>query len=229
MHPLVTQLFRGVYNSRPPKPRYSCTWDVDLVVRHLKELGNNEVLSLKILSRKLALLMALTLASRTSELQALDLRFRYFRPEGVLFRLASLTKKRKVGASPKECFFRTFLDDNNLCVVQCLQQYEKLTQSYRHSTPDTPQPLFISYVKPHKPVSSQRLAHWIKDMLAGAGIDTKTFKAHSVRGASSSAALRKGVHISDILRTADWSKDSTFKRFYYRPVADDNYASKVLN
>jgi len=66
-------------------------------------------------------------------------------------------------------------------------------------------------------------------MLTEAGIDTEMFKAHSVRGASSSAALRKGVHISDILQTADWSKDSTFKWFYYRPVADDGYASAVLN
>ena len=66
-------------------------------------------------------------------------------------------------------------------------------------------------------------------MLAEAGVDTKTFKAHSVRRATSSAAFRKGVHISDILQTADWPKDSTFKRFYYRPVADDNYALKVLN
>jgi len=83
--------------------------------------------------------------------------------------------------------------------------------------------------QPHKLVSSQRLAHWIKDMLTGAGINTDTFKAHSIRGTSSSAALRKGVHIGDILQTADWSKDSTFKRFYYRPIADDDYASKVLN
>ena len=65
----------------------------------------------------LGLLMALTLASRTSELQALDLQFRHFKPEGVLFQLASLTKKCTVGALPKEYFFRAFLDDNNLCVV----------------------------------------------------------------------------------------------------------------
>ena len=71
-HPLVTQLLRGVYNSRPPMPRYTWTWDVDLVVRHLRGLGNNTDLSLKRLSGKLVLLMALTLASRTSELQALD-------------------------------------------------------------------------------------------------------------------------------------------------------------
>ena len=58
-------------------------------------------------------------------------------------------------------------------------------------------------------------------MLTGAGVDAETFKAYSVRGASSSAAL-KGVHISGILQTADWSKDSTFKQFYYRPVANES-------
>jgi len=66
-------------------------------------------------------------------------------------------------------------------------------------------------------------------MLTGAGINTDTFKAHSVRRASSLAALRKGVHISDIFQMADWSKDSTIKRFYYRPIADDDYTSEVLN
>lgn len=44
--------------------------------------------------------MPLVAASCTSELQTLDLRFRVFKPEGVLFKLASLTKKRKVGAPP---------------------------------------------------------------------------------------------------------------------------------
>ena len=150
-HPLVSQLLRGIYNSRPPRLRYTCTWDVDVVVQHLKGLGNNADLSLKTLSGKLTLLMALTLASRRSELQALDLRFK---PEGVLFRLASLTKKRKVGSSPKECFFTTFVEDRSLCVVQCLQRYEKITHPFRQFTPGDPQSLFLSYVKPHNPVTS---------------------------------------------------------------------------
>ena len=65
--------------------------------------------------------MALVTASRTSELQALDLRYRVFKPEGVLFKLASLTKKRQLGASPKECFFGAFSEDTFLCVVECLK------------------------------------------------------------------------------------------------------------
>ena len=63
-HPLVSQLLRWIYNSRS---RYTSTWDIDIVMQHLKGLGSNADLSLKLLSAKLSLLMALSLASRTSE------------------------------------------------------------------------------------------------------------------------------------------------------------------
>ena len=228
-HPLVRRLLKGVYHSRPPQPRYAGTWEVDKVVDFLANMGENKDLSLKSLSRKLCLLMALVAASRTSELHALDLKFRVFKPEGVLFKLSTLTKKRKVGAPLKECFFGAFTEDKGLCVVECLREYEKRTLEFRQRSPEVPDPLFLSYVRPHKPVSSQQIAHWIKDILQLAGVDTAVFSAHSVRGASTSAALSKGIHLADILGMADWSRDSTFKRFYYRPSSDGNYAQKVLS
>ena len=61
-----------------------------------------------------------------------------------------------------------------------------------------------------------------------AGIDVAIFKAHSTCGTSSTAAAEKGALISDILWTADWSSDSTFKHFYYRPTTSDGYAQIVL-
>lgn len=48
-------------------------------------------------------------------------------------------------------------------------------------------------------------------MLAEAGVDTSVFKAYFVRGAATSAALTKDVSIQDILDTADWSTNSTFR------------------
>ena len=54
----------------------------------LKGQGSNEEMSLKDLSGKLALLMALVSANKTSELHALDLRFKSYTPVGVLFKLA---------------------------------------------------------------------------------------------------------------------------------------------
>ena len=126
-HPLVSRLLKGVYNSCPPQPRYSATWDVDVVIRYLQSMGDNETLLLKQLSQKLALLMALVDASRVSELQALDLRYRTYRPEGVVFQLPTLSKKRVMGAPPKQMVFGAFPEDSRLCVAKCLRQYEAVT------------------------------------------------------------------------------------------------------
>lgn len=49
-HPLVTQQLKGMFNSRPPKPRYSHTSDITLVTKHLASLGSNRLLFLKQLS-----------------------------------------------------------------------------------------------------------------------------------------------------------------------------------
>jgi len=69
-----------------------------------------------------------------------------------------------------------------------------------------------------------------KGHLKRAGVDTNTFKAHSVRGASTSAAVGKGLHIADVLKTADWPRESTFWQFYYRSSssAEKNFAQTVL-
>lgn len=91
---------KGIYNSRPPAPQYDSTWDVDSILSWIKKQGDNKDMPLKELTGKLALLMALVSANGTSELQALDLRFRSYSPDGVLFRLASLTKKEGWG-TPK--------------------------------------------------------------------------------------------------------------------------------
>ena len=54
-------------------------------------------------------------------------------------------------------------------------------------------------------------------MLSMAGIDTSRFKAHSTRSASVTAAASAGVTTNQIIEAADWSSDSVFQRFYYRP------------
>jgi len=117
--------------------------------------------------------MALVDANRVSKLQSLDLRFRLYQPDGAHFVLPSLGKKRTVGAPPRQVVFEAFPQDKTLCVVECLRCYENKTRAFRSDGADHPNPLFLSYIKPHKPISSQRLAHWIKDIMEKAGIDTR--------------------------------------------------------
>lgn len=204
-HPVITRLMKGIYNSRPPQPKYSTSWDVVKVTDYLKSLGANQELSLKQLTLKLVMLMALVEASRSSELAALDLRFRVFSPEGVAFALPTLTKKRKAGDPPRKLFFGGYPPDEKLCVVHCLKEYESRSNPFRErdNSPDTPNRLLLSYVRPHKAVTSQRVANWIKLTLKEAGVDINTFSAHSTRGASATAAARQGVSTAHILQAAD--------------------------
>ena len=75
----------------------------------------------------------------------------------------------------------------------------------------------------------QHIAHWIKDLLGQAGVDTSVFKAHSVRGARATAALNKGVTLADILQAANCSSDTTFRRFYYRPTSSTSFGRGILD
>ena len=50
-HPLVSRLLKGVFNSRPPAPRYAGTWDVSTVLGFLEGYPDNEELSFQALSQ----------------------------------------------------------------------------------------------------------------------------------------------------------------------------------
>jgi len=78
-------------------------------------------------------------------------------------------------------------------------------------------------------VSSATLSHWIKNCLLEAGIDSRVFKAHSTRGAATSIALRAGISIPEIVRLADYTIETTFKKFYYRPVWNASVGRSVLS
>ena len=217
---------QGVFNLRPPCPKYSFTWDVDTVLTYLCSLGPSENLSLKNLSLKLVTLMALASANRSSYLHALDLNFHRFTPEGVLFILPTLTKTRRSGP-PKESFYCSF-KERTLCPVLTLQIYEQSTSNLR-SKESGEKCLFISFKKPHKATCSASIARWLKTVLASAGIDTGHFKAHSTRAASASAAKSVGVSTKDIMSTADWSRENTFTKFYHKTIMQPTFGQAVLS
>jgi site-specific recombinase XerD len=68
-------------------------------------------------------------------------------------------------------------------------------------------------------VSQVTVANWVKKLLAGAGIDTSIYKAHSLRSASSTYAVQQGISIQEVKKDAHWSLSSdTFEQYYYRPA-----------
>jgi len=228
-HPMVARLLKGAFHARPPLPRYTATWDVQIVLQYLEGLGPSTTLSLKLLTYKLVMLLALTRPSRSADLASLYLNRRQYKPEGVVFLPASLAKQSRQGKQLVGFFFPKFPHNCELCPVSTLRCYEQLTEEFRSGESDYVDKLFLSLVKPHRPVTSCTIARWLREVLKCSGVDVNIFSAHSVRGASASAAAGAGVTTNDILKAADWSSESVFQKFYYRPTYDSRYGQAVLS
>ena len=148
-HPTITRLLKGAFHERPPLPRYVSTWDVNIVLQYLKGLGPSSDLSLKQLTYKLVMLLALTRPSRSADLSSLSLARRRFSPEGVTFLPATLAKQSRQGKPLVEFFFPSFSHDEGLCPVQTLRQYESVTFPLRLGVQ---QELFLNLTSQYPPV-----------------------------------------------------------------------------
>ena len=220
---------KGYFCLRPPEPKYFVTWDVNQVLNLLKSWSPADSIVLKQLTLKLFMLAALISAARKSSEDKFDLRFRFFKSNGVLFKVPGLTKYANQNKPIESIFLASFPPDRRLCFSTYLRVYERKTKDFRPISAQGENLLFLSYIKPLKPVSSSTLARWAKSVLSLAGIDTTIFKQHSTRSAASSAAFNAGVALSDILEAADWTNESTFTRFYKRTIVNDNFAKGVLS
>lgn len=139
---------KGVYNLKPTVPKYSCVWDVSVVLKFLNSLPCNDNLSLKDLTYKLAILIALVSADRGQSIAFLDLKFLKILPSKAVFVIKKLTKTSRPGKPAKRVVLPTYTKCKKLCVTITLQCYIERTKDLRSSSI-----LFISIFKPHKQVT----------------------------------------------------------------------------
>ena len=175
------------------------------------------------------MLLALTRPSRSSDLSNMDLRYMKILPDGIQFDPAELAKQSRPSKPVASFLFPAFPAVKRLCPKDTIQAYLHRTESFSGTGSERKTKLLLSYVKPHNPISSSSVARWLMAMLILAGIDTSTFKAHSVRGAFVSAAASTGLTTNQILNAADWSSESVFQRFYYKPVCENQVDIAVLS
>ena len=225
--PLVCRFMRGVFNLRPARPRYSSIWDVSIVLNYLRRLVPAANLSLHMLSAKLVTLLALVTGQRCQALHAMDIEFMHLSESRAVFHIEPLLKTNSPKSSATALTICAYREDRCICVIKCLKHYLKRTKHLRTSTK-----LFISTLSPHAGMTKDTLARWLKIILSKAGVDVSIFKPHSTRAAASSAAFR-ATDISNVLKTVGWRNESTFAKFYKRPISSDCasalFAKSVLN
>ena len=171
--PVVKQLMKGILLKNPPLSKYSISWDIDIVLGYLSDLPENKDLSLSLLGKKFAILLALAAPKRVSEISRFDRRFMTKSDNSVIFTLPGLSKTQR------NVNHRTVRYDSvsnpKICVLECLREYEKRTVSFRPTSHDDPDPLLRSSVSPHNGLSPQTVSNWIKFVMKAAGVDTSVF------------------------------------------------------
>ena len=211
--PIVKRFLKGVFELRPPIPRYHFIWDVQIVLDYLKYLPPNLELSLRLLTYKLVMLLALTTQQRAQTLHVISIIDIKFSDNMVVIPIRKLIKQSSQRCYNQALYLKPYVD-SSICVTKTLNQYLNVTRAIRGDCKQ----LFISFCKPHRAVSKDTISRWIKTVMFEAGIDTDMFKAHSTRAASTSAAKNNDVPLEHILKTAGWSNSNTFKKFYDKVI-----------
>lgn len=225
-HPLVVRFMKGVFHLRPPQPKYDTTWDVSVVINYLRTLFPLEQLTLKMLTFKTVMLCALASAQRGQTLAALDTECMTVSNDMLKFIVCDRLKITRPGYTSVTVSIPAIAEDIAVCPKASVTEYISRTRDIRSSSK-----LFISFIRPYKHVTVETISRWIKSVLSLAGIDTGIFKAHSVRGAATTAAYDKGVPIQQILSLANWSNETTFRKYYLRSSRHDdiNIGTLVLS
>jgi len=208
-HPVVVRFMTGIFNRKPCFPRYTETWDPQIVLDYLCSYPDVKDMSLKQLTLKLTMLMALVSAQRTQTLQLLSIEYMVRKPDVFTFKVMSLLKQSSASGGKQRHLapigFKKYTGDKRLCVYTMLEEYLHRTSSYRGSCLQ----LLLCYTKPFGPASKDTIRRWLKEVMMQSGIDTTLFKPHSTRSASTSKAVSNSVPINDILTTAGWRSTST--------------------
>ncbi|XP_068712558.1 uncharacterized protein [Montipora foliosa] len=213
---------------RPPLPHYCKTWDVNLVLQYIGSMGDSQELSLKDLTLKLVMLVALTTAQRGQSLQLLDTQNMVQEETAYTFTLNSNLKQSKPGKSTSDLVIKlnAYPYDRNLCLVIACSVYLARTKLLRGSESW----LFITHQKPHNKASRDTIRRWIQQMMIKAGIDINVYKPHSVRSAATSKAKAANASLVEIMQTAGWSSAATFAKFYDREIEQgSSFADNVLS
>lgn len=154
------------------------------------------------LTLKTVTLLTILSAQRIQTAHLLDIHNMLVSDSVVKISIGDKLKQTRPGYHLNELQFPAYNPHNELCQVLVVKEY-------------------LARMKPlHGNITSLGLA----------GVDLTRFKPHSVWAASASAASHENVLLGTILRTAGWSSQSTFAKYYPKEMHKEGaYATTVLN
>ena len=149
-HKRVRQFVKGIFEKRLALPKYSSTWDVDIVLQYLHY--PHDELTLKELFYKLVMLLAVLSGQQCQTLHCLSVSSVKMSNSKCMFTVDVLLKRSHKGKHLVPLEFLAFPQNQKLCIVSVLS----LLKEYLRRTKEIwgeENKLLPSYPALHKPVS----------------------------------------------------------------------------
>ena len=162
---------RGVFKQRPSLPKYTVTYDVDIVFSHIMH-SSLQNLNLKNLTFRVATVLCILSGQRSQTLGVIDTSLMHMDNNKCIFFISSLLKQSRPNFHQAPLEFVAHTDNECICPIAHIREYIEKTKELR----GTQNKFFISYAPPYKAVTSSTIAKWVVLFLTECGIDTKVFQ-----------------------------------------------------
>ena len=223
--PVLRGLFRFFTLSSAERVLRPPAWDLARVLRFLNS-SQFEPLSqapLRALSQKTHFLLALAMAKRVGELQALSSVVTFVGLDACLSYTPQFVAKSEslTRSSPRSFLVKSLSDfvaglddDLLLCPMRALRIYLDRTWSLsplRHR-------LFVSPRRPSCAMSKNAVSFFLREVIHAAGAsrpEVGSIRAHEIRSVSTSVAFHRNWSVSSVLESATWSSSSVFSSFLF--------------
>ena len=240
--PDIADVIRSFRIRAPKKPKKVVSWNLDVVLKFLcsdkfEPLNTTPLLRL---TQKTLILVALALAKRISELQALS-RAVGFSSEGALLSLLLTFRAKndfKCKRLPRNFLIKDLTslvgdeEEALLCPVRALREYLRRTKDL--VGPDMVN-LFVSPRFPTRPSSKNGLTCLIKKVIIEAHECLKPdlmpilkVKTHELRAVSTSVAFQHNLALDTVMQAAQWRCRNVFAAHYLKEVAFDYDECRTL-
>jgi site-specific recombinase XerD len=201
--PMIKFHFSGAQNLAPVPEQKWIIWDPEIPLRFL--LSRPLPTRFRQAGQEALLLLLLATGIRVSDAWRLGKKMNVFEDVASI----AFLEARKTGVSPPQLIRR--YEISRLCPVRAIELYLRLALPKRKVVEK--EFLFISSMGVRASVDTLR--HWVVDLLLISGVKAT---AGSCRSASTSAACLRDMKVDDIMKTAGWKRESTFRRYYHRMV-----------
>ncbi|KAG0355639.1 hypothetical protein BGZ54_001062 [Gamsiella multidivaricata] len=208
--------------------------DIKPVVDYFRQQGENESLSTVVLTQKLCWLLGTCGFLRPNDIMCIDLSNDKFHLDRITAVLPILIPKETRGGN-RICRYTTVKshDDTLLCPVKTLTEYLRRIQGHDIDVPHPKdasiryRPLLRDVRDPSRHVGAERISNHIAFISRKLNLP-KDAKLPKARAIGSTAAIKQGARVDDVVVHGNWSSSVLFDNGTFHQLDKPNYVLKYF-